>query len=137
MNRPFKIAGFAACVVAVVAMSGGHWLALQTVAWGRMIADFSQQDSIGMAIAKTFSGKHPCSMCVKVRKGWHAEKEQQEKEPWLQTEKQPEVVWQLRCLTAPPAPTTPHLEHSCVPVPHSDFIESPPSPPPRALFATL
>ena len=67
MNRALKMAGFAACLVAVLAMCGGHWLVLQSVAWGRMIADFSQEDSIGTAIAKTFSGKHPCSMCLQIR----------------------------------------------------------------------
>ena len=137
MNKALKLAGFAACCVAVLAMCGGHWFALQTVAWGRMIADFSRQDSFGTAIAKTFSGKHPCAMCLKIRKGWHQEKQQQEKQPWLKTEKQPEVVWQLRCLTAPPAPTAPRHEQPIVPTLHADFIESPPTPPPRGLFATL
>ncbi len=136
-SRLFKTAGFVTCLAAVSVMLGGHWLALQSVAWGRMIADFSQQDSLGTAIAKTFSGKHPCSMCLKIRKGWHQEKQQQEKHPWLKTEKAPEVVWQWRCLTAPPAPTTTGHEQPFVPVLHSDFIESPPVPPPRVLLATL
>jgi len=137
MNRPFKIAGFVACLAAVLAMCGGHWFALQSVAWGRMIADFSHRDSIGTAIAKTFSGKHPCSMCLKISKGWHEEKQREEKLPWTKTEKLPEVVWQLRCLTAPPVPTAPRHEQPIVPTLHTDFIESPPAPPPRALFATL
>ncbi len=137
MNRLFKVAGFVACMLAVLAMCGGHWFALQTVAWGRMLAEFSQQDSLSMAIAKTFSGKHPCSLCLKIRKGWHQEQQQQEKEPWLRTEKLPEVVWQLRCLTVPPAPTTPRYEQPFVPTLHADFIDSPPSPPPRILVATL
>ena len=137
MNRPFKMAGFVVCLIAVAVMSGGHWFALQTVAWGRMIADFSQQDSLRTAIAKTFSGKHPCAMCLKIRKGWHQEKQQQEKEPWLKTEQLPEGIWQLRCLTPPPAPTAPRHEQPVVPILHTDFIESPPAPPPRFLFATL
>jgi hypothetical protein len=131
MSKVFRLAGFVACLIAVLAMSGGHWFALQTVAWGRMIADFSQQDSLGMAVAKTFSGKHPCSMCLQIRKGWHEEEQQQEKEPWLKAEKIPEVVWQLRYVTAPPAPTAPRHEQPTVPTLHTGFIETPPTPPPR------
>jgi hypothetical protein len=137
MNRAFKIAGFAACLVAVVVMSGGHWLALQSVAWGRMIADFSQQDSIGTAIAKTFSGKHPCSMCLKIRKGWHEEKQREEKSPWLKTEEMPEALWELRCVTVPAAPTVARCERPFVPACYSDFTDSPPTPPPRACFPVL
>jgi hypothetical protein len=137
MIKAFRMAGFAGCLVAVMAMCGGHWLALQSVAWGRMMVAFSQQDSLGTAIAKTLSGKHPCSLCLKIRKGWHQERQQQEEQPWLKTEKLPEAVWQWRCLTAPPAPAAPHHEQPIVPVLHSDFIESPPAPPPRLLFAAL
>jgi hypothetical protein len=125
------MAGFVACFVAVVAMCGGHWLALQTVAWGRMIVDFSRQDSLPAAIAKTFSGQYPCSMCFKIRKGWHQEQERQDKLPSLQAEKMPEAVWQLRCVTAPRVPTAPRRDQPLVPTLHADFIDSPPSPPPR------
>jgi len=38
------------------AMLGGHWLVLQSVAWTRMLADFSRQDSLPAAISKTFDG---------------------------------------------------------------------------------
>jgi len=137
MNRPFKIAGFVACLVAVLAMCGGHWFALQSVAWGRMIADFSHQDSIGTAIAKTFSGQHPCSMCLKIRKGWHEEKQREEKLPWVKTEKMPELLWELRCVTVPAAPTFAMDERPFVPERYSDFVDSPPTPPPRAGFRVL
>jgi hypothetical protein len=122
--------------MAVLAMSGGHWFALQTVAWGRMIADFSREDSLRAAVAKTFSGKHPCPMCLKIRKGWHQEK-QQEKEPWLKTEKMPEAVWQFRRVNVPCAPTAPRQEQAFVPILHTDYIDSPPTPPPRVFLAAL
>lgn len=137
MKQCFKLAAVAACLGAVLTMAGGHWLVLQTVAWGRMIADFSQRGSLGTAIAKTVSGKHPCSMCLKIRKGWHHEQQQQEKRPWLKPETLPEAAWQLRCLTVPPAPTAPRDEQPTVPILHTDFIESPRAPPPRARFAAL
>jgi hypothetical protein len=118
-------------------MCGGHWLALQSVAWGRMIADFSHRDSIGTAIAKTFSGKHPCSLCLKISKGWHEERQREEKLPWLKTEKMPEAVWQLRCATAPPVPSAPRHDQPFVPTLRADFIASPPTPPPRAAWHVL
>jgi hypothetical protein len=131
MNKAFKVAGSVACFVAVVAMCGGHWFALQSVAWGRMFADFSRQESIGMAIAKTFSGKYPCSMCLKIRNGWHQEKQPKDKLPWFETERMPEVVWQWRCVTAPRAPLTLRNDEPFVPTLHADFIDSPSTPPPR------
>ena len=137
MNKTFRMAGFVACFVAVLAMCGGHWLALQSVAWGRMIVIFSQQDSLGTAITKTFSGKYPCSLCLKVRSGLHQDKERQDKLPWLKTEKLPEAVWQLSCVTAPRVPTAPRHDQPFVPTLHADFIDSPPAPPPRDSWHAL
>ena len=131
MNKAFKTTGFIACFIAVLAMCGGHWFALQSVAWGRMLISFSQQDSLGTAIAKTFSGKHPCSLCLQIRDGFHQQQERPDKLPWLKTEKLPEAVWQLHCVTAPSAPTAPRYDQPFVPTLHSDFIDSPPAPPPR------
>ena len=125
MNRLMRTIGCGLCLVAMVATLGGHWLALQSIAWGRMIADFSRQDSVGTAIAKTFSGKYPCPLCLKVRKGLHQEQERQDKLPWLKTEKMPEAVWQLCCVTAPRAPTAPRHDQPFVPTLHADFIDPP------------
>jgi hypothetical protein len=137
MNKYFKMAGFVACFVAVLAMCGGHWLALQSIAWGRMIAEFSRQDSIGTAITKTFSGKYPCSLCLKVRHGLHQEKQSQDKLPWLKTEKMPEAVWQLSCVIPPRVPTAPRHDQPFILTLHADFIDSPPAPPPRLSSYTL
>jgi hypothetical protein len=137
VNKCFRVAGFTACLVAVLVMSGGHWLALQSVAWGRMIVDFSRQDSLGSAVSKTFGGKHPCSLCLQIRSGWHQEKQREERAPWVKAEKAPEPLWELRCATIPAAPIVALHEQPFVPVPHSDFADSPPSPPPRLLFLTL
>lgn len=137
MNRAFAWVGNVACLAAVIALCGGHWFALQTVAWGRMLVDFSRHDSLGTAVAKTFDGRHPCPLCLKVRQGWQQDKQREADRPWLKTEKMPELVWQWRCLTAPPAPTGPRHEQPLVPILQSDFMESPPTPPPRVLFARL
>jgi len=98
-----------------------------------MIADFSQKDSLGTAITKTFSGKHPCPLCLKIRAGVHQEKQRQKDMPWEQPQKMPEPLWELRCLTLPAPPTFARHEQAVVPFLHSDFIDSPPAPPPRLL----
>jgi hypothetical protein len=131
MNRFMRTIGCGLCCVAVVATLGGHWLALQSIAWGRMIAEFSRQDSVGTAITKTFSGEYPCSLCLKIRHELHQEQERQAKLPGLKTEELPEAAWQLRFATAPGAPTKPRHEQPFVPTLHADFIDSPPAPPPR------
>ena len=132
VHKTLRIAGLAACLWAVFVMSGGHWLALQSFAWVRMTVEFSQQATLGTAISKTFSGKHPCRLCLKVQQGIQHERQQTDKMPWLNAEKMPEAIWQVRCLTVPPAPTAAMLEQCFAPEFCSDFTEPPPSPPPRA-----
>ncbi|HVC09310.1 MAG TPA: hypothetical protein VNH15_05170 [Elusimicrobiota bacterium] len=41
---------------------------LQTFAWGRMAWRYSRTHSAQRAMAMTFDGKHPCSLCLKIRK---------------------------------------------------------------------
>jgi hypothetical protein len=63
-----------------VHLLGGHWLALQMVAWMGMFAVNSQQGDLGSALEKTFDGKHPCPLCAAVDAGQKKEKEQQQKQ---------------------------------------------------------
>jgi hypothetical protein len=113
-------------------MSGGYWIALQAFAWARMTMEFSQYEKLGTALAKTLSGKHPCKLCLEVQQGMQHERQQSNKMPWVNAEKLPEAIWQVRCLTVPPVPITPMLELCFPPAFCSDFIDSPPTPPPRA-----
>ncbi len=112
-------------------MSSGHWLALQSFAWVRMTIQFSEHDSLGHALVKTFSGRHPCQLCLTVQNGFQQEKQQEQKLPWLQTERLPEVVWELRCLTAPPVPTAAREQSRIIQEFYTGFLDSPPTPPPR------
>jgi hypothetical protein len=66
-------------VLALVLTLGGHWAILQTTAWIGMTVSYSQKDSFGVALAKTFDGKHPCKMCKLVRAGKAAEKKSETK----------------------------------------------------------
>lgn len=70
----------AVAVFAGVHILGGHWLALQMVAWIGMFAVNSQQDDLAGALEKTFGGKHPCPLCCAVESGKQKEKEQQQKQ---------------------------------------------------------
>jgi hypothetical protein len=60
-----RLGRFMACV-AVFAMLGGHWAVLQSVAWSRMIVDYSAEFGLRDGISMTFSGEHPCAMCCAI-----------------------------------------------------------------------
>ena len=131
MNKCIRIAGVAACCLAVLVISGGHWFALQSFAWVRMTIQFTEDGSLGSALAKTFSGRHPCSLCLKVQQGQQEDQKKQQL-PWSQNEKLPEVVWELRSFSAPAQPIETLWESPFASFSYSSRIDSPPSPPPRA-----
>ncbi len=57
-------------VVAALALTLGlHWAVLQSAAWAGMAVTFAQQDSIGVALGKTFNGQNPCQLCKFVEDG--------------------------------------------------------------------
>jgi hypothetical protein len=62
----FRGLGSILAALALVAITGGHWLVFQSVAWGQMLRDYSRDASVTEAISKTFSGDYPCSMCHKI-----------------------------------------------------------------------
>src|SRR5471030_2084772 len=78
-------------IVALLAATGGHWAALQTVAWTTMLADNLESDSVSGALVKTFDGKHPCPICKAIAAG-------------KQSEKKTEFTPELKNLEFPPAP---------------------------------
>ncbi|MBX9742168.1 MAG: hypothetical protein K2W99_01300 [Chthoniobacterales bacterium] len=45
---------------------GGHWAVFQSVAWVQMVESYSHEGSFQKAVEKTFSGRHPCSLCKKI-----------------------------------------------------------------------
>ena len=61
--------------IACLHLMGGHWLALQGVAWVTMLVDNSQESSLVDAVSKTFDGQHPCKMCKQISAGKKAEKQ--------------------------------------------------------------
>ena len=113
---------------ALMAMLGGHWAFLQTVAWTTMLADNLQSCSLRDAVAKTFDGKHPCSLCKAIAAG-------------KKSEKKNEFTAQIQKLEFPPTKENPvliaPLSFQLLPQGNS-FAESlsqkPPTPPPRGFF---
>jgi len=44
------------------------------VAWVGMVVNYSQEGTVGEALAKTLGGKHPCALCKAIAKGKQSEK---------------------------------------------------------------
>ncbi len=63
-------------IAAMFCALGGHWLVLQTVAWGGMIVDYSRSAGFSVAVGRTFDGQHPCQMCKSIEKTRQTEKKQ-------------------------------------------------------------
>ena len=72
----YRVAKFLV-LLAALQILGGHWAVLQTVAWTQMFIDYAQKDSLTVAVAKTFDGDHPCSLCQTVSDGRKQEKKQE------------------------------------------------------------
>lgn len=119
------------CTVVTLALAlslGLHWAALQTVAWTRMFVGFSQEMSLGQAVAQTFDGQHPCSLCLAIR---HARHSSEPSSPLVS-----QVELRLECdlpseasVLILPLPTPPSVAWRFhLPSRNDD----PPTPPPRA-----
>jgi hypothetical protein len=64
-------------IFAALQVAGGHWLALQSVAWMGMLVRYSQSEPLSTAVEETFSGERPCTLCIFVQKGQSEEQKQQ------------------------------------------------------------
>lgn len=62
-----------AIVAALACSIGLHWGILQSVAWLGMVVNYSQDGTVGEALAKTLDGKHPCALCKAIAKGKQTE----------------------------------------------------------------
>jgi hypothetical protein len=72
----FRCAGRIATISALCLSIGLHWIALQSLAWTTMVIDYSKRAPLCQAIAQTFDGAHPCSLCRVVNNGKNSEKKQ-------------------------------------------------------------
>lgn len=53
-------------VYLVVALVGGEWWVVQTVAWSRMVVAYTASYGVREGVTRTFDGDHPCSLCLAV-----------------------------------------------------------------------
>ncbi|MGC1479519.1 MAG: hypothetical protein WA771_03370 [Chthoniobacterales bacterium] len=74
LNRFVALLAKPALCVAVFGLIGGHLAAFQTVAWAKMIRDYSAAEgSVVAGVVKTFSGEAPCDLCERVEKARSSE----------------------------------------------------------------
>jgi hypothetical protein len=117
-------------VVLMLALSGGPWLALQTVAWARMLVAYSQPEGLWQGVIKTFNGENPCSLCQSIRQATSRSVAEQEKSPSAVPS---ETVW--AAVLAENAIRFDAVCPSRFAVRHEvteDLSFPPPTPPPRA-----
>jgi hypothetical protein len=131
-SRFFGTVGSAACLLAVLAMLGGHWAALQSFAWAHMLGQYARQGSLLSALVKTFDGKHPCDLCLTIQHGRQQEQSENKKLPCASRDKTTEMLCEAWRAVAPLPPVARFLAVPFVPQWRPDFLETPPTPPPRA-----
>ncbi len=61
-------------LAALLSASGGHWVVLQSIAWGTMLVDYSRASGVAEAVSRTFDGQHPCALCTSIQKHRASEK---------------------------------------------------------------
>jgi len=83
-------------ILALIASTGAHWAALQSVAWTTMLADNLRTHSLSESVTRTFGGKYPCPLCKAIAAG-------------EKSEKQNEFTTQMQKLEFPPANENPVL----------------------------
>ena len=60
----------------LVLLLGLHWTVLQSLAWTRMLLNYSQSVPLRTAVAMTFDGRHPCALCLAIKQGRESERKQ-------------------------------------------------------------
>jgi hypothetical protein len=119
----------AATIFALCCAIGLQWFALQSIAWTSMIVDYSKHASFGKAIAQTFDGAHPCSLCHIVSNGKACEK---------RSDLQPltpkiDIICIKRAITL--IQPFVHFDYAISDFSVSQIGQSPPVPPPRNSFS--
>src|SRR5207248_8258174 len=118
-----------ATIVALCCAIGLQWLALQSIAWTAMILDYSKDASLCYAIAKTFDGAHPCSLCHAVNAGKNSEKKSDIQSPTPKIDMI--CVSRTACLLCPFVP----FQYGARNFSFDQVGRSPPVPPPRPLLS--
>jgi hypothetical protein len=117
--------GRAATIFALCLSLGFHWLALQSVAWTTMLVANVRHAPLSEAVARTFDGNHPCSLCHAVATGEKSENKSELPAPVAKMD----LICTTRTLwSLPPwAPYEYARAHCAIP----ERFLTPPAPPPR------
>jgi len=124
-----RCAGRIATISALCLSIGLHWIALQSLAWTTMVIDYSKRAPLCQAIAQTFDGAHPCSLCNVVSKGKNSEKKQDLRSA---TPKIDMICAPLSNRITRPFVPFEYAINSCC---SFELGHSPPVPPPRSLLS--
>jgi hypothetical protein len=122
-----RIGGHAVTILALCCAIGLQWIALQSVAWTTMVFRYAKRVPLTEAIAKTFDGAHPCSLCHAVNKAKNSEKKSD-----LQSPKTKIDMICVACIFRPIPPFIP-FDYPATVFSNSVRGNAPPVPPPRAL----
>jgi hypothetical protein len=116
-----------ATISALCCAIGLHWVVLQSFAWTSMLIEYSKGAPLCQAIAQTFDGTHPCSLCHVVATGKASEKKTDVQSPVPRID----IICVARVirLISPVASFDYTLRDFSV----SEIEHSPPVPPPRVL----
>jgi hypothetical protein len=119
--------GRIAIIGALCCAIGLHWVALQSFAWTNMLIEYSKRAPLCQAIAQTFDGAHPCSLCHIVATGKASEKKTEIQSPVPKID----IICVARViqLISPVALFDYTLRDFSV----SEIEHSPPVPPPRVM----
>ena len=116
----------AVVVLALCLSIGAHWVVLQSVAWGTMIARYSQQTSLTQAVAQTFDGDHPCNLCKRISSARHSEKKSDAQSVTIK----PDLICATRRIIL--LPRSADYLFARVDMTATLLAHSPPTPPPRS-----
>jgi hypothetical protein len=113
----------------LLVLGGGHWFALQSVAWLTMLVGNLGTAPISQAVRETFDGKHPCALCDAIAAAKKSDKKSEATTPPARLE------------FLPPTPSFAFVHHVHFrPASPSGslrgiFLQPPPTPPPRLIPA--
>lgn len=128
-----RILGHAVAALAMFFVAGGHWGALQSVAWAGMLWNYTQTDgSLLTGVKKTFDGEHPCTMCDSIKT---AKSKEQSKPVTLVATKKIETFPAPLCAALPPRDCRVFVFPDAADVRPAARADAPPVPVPIAVVA--
>ena len=122
----FRQASRVLLVLTLCLAVGGHWLALQSVAWATMLIENSSREPFAVALAQTFDGQHPCALC----KGVNAAQQSQKKNSAQSVSTKLDLVQSEQVVSIKPDCTD--FFFNFLSVAALPRVASPPVPPPRS-----